>query len=288
MDIRKIEYFIKVAECLSYSKAAKQLHISHQALSKQIQQLEQEVGANLLERTTTRVSLTEVGQKLYEIFKPILRDMHRGCEELQEFVRYKKDNLRIGYFSTLSYGRLIEPVIRRLQEEIPKVQVDILATDIGLERQLLEQDSIDLAVSLLFDEEEWKEYPHVILKRERLKIIVSDQHPWHEKEQITTEDLLLGSLLVYENRPSKGKDVFFSGLQVKERVPVRNADSYMNTLRQGQHFGVIGENYSRREGVFKLFDLPKDLQQTVPVIAAFKMLHPRVEVFRGLDSELDK
>lgn len=286
MDTRKIEYFIKIAECLSFSKAAEQLHISHQALSKQIQQLEQEVGANLLERTTTRVALTEVGQKLYDIFKPILRDMHRGYGELQEFVRYKKDNLRIGYFSTLSYGRIMEPVIHYLQTEIPNVRVDILATDIGLERQLLEQDSIDLAVSLLFDENSWKDYPYVILKEERLKIIVSDQHPWYRQECVTTEDLCQGSMLVYENRPSKGKGAFFDGLCVKERIQVRNADSYMNTLRRGQHFGIIGENYSRREGNFKLFDLPKELKQSVPVIAAFKKLHPRVNVFKKMEHKM--
>ncbi len=284
MDIRKIEYFIKVAECLNFSKAAEQLHISHQALSKQVRQLEEEVGADLLERTTTRVSLTEVGQKLYDIFKPILREMHKGFGELEEFVRYKKDNLRIGYFSTLSYGRIIEPVIHFLQEEISDVRVDILATDIGLERMLLEQDSIDIAISLLFDEREWKDYPYVILREESLKIIVSDQHPWYERETITMEDLTCGSMLVYENRPDKGEEAFFNRLHVKERVQVRNADSYMNTLRQGKHFGIIGENYSRREGDFKLFDLPEEIRQNVPVIAAFKKLHPRAEVFKKMSS----
>lgn len=283
MDIRKIAYFIKVAETLNFSKAAEQLHISHQALSKQIQQLETEIGARLLERTTTKVSLTEVGQRMYNIFLPILRDMHRGYTELQEFVKYKKDTLRIGYFSTLSYGRVIEPVIQFLQENAPQIRVDILATDIGLERQLLEQDSIDMAISLLFDENEWKDYPYVILRKEKLRLIVSDHHPWYEKETVTATDIAQGSMLVYENRPDKGDKAFFHGMQVKERIHVRNADSYMNTLRQGKHFGVIGENYSRREGNFKLFDLPDGYHMDVPVIAAFKKLHPRVSLMRKLE-----
>lgn len=49
---------------------------------------------------------------------------------------------------------------------------------------------------------------------------------------------------------------------MKERVHVRNADSYMNTLRRGEHFGLIGENYSRREGAFKLFDLPVGVRRS--------------------------
>lgn len=282
MDIRKIEYFMKVAETLNFSKASAELHISHQALSKQIQQLEAELGAKVLERTTTKVSLTEVGQKLYDIFVPILRDMNRGYAEVQEFVKYKKDTIRIGYFSTLSYGRIIEPVILFMQDHDPQIRIDILATDIGLEKQLLEQDSIDMAISLLFDEAEWREYPYVILRREKLQIIVSDHHPWYEKDVITVDDIAQGRMLVYENRPDKGEEAFFHGMQVLERVPVRNADSYMNTLRQGKHFGVIGENYSRREGQFKLFELPEGYRQEVPVIAAFKKLHPRVRLMQSL------
>lgn len=282
MDIRKIEYFMKVAETLNFSKAATELHISHQALSKQIQLLEQELEAKLLERSTTKVSLTEVGEKLYSTFLPILREMHRGYGEVQEFVRYKKDTLRIGYFSTLSYPRVIAPVIQYLQKEAPQMRVDILATDIGLEMQLLQQDSIDLAISLLFDEEDWKDLPYVVLKREKLQIIVSERHPWYEKEKITLKDISEGSMLVYENRPSKGKKAFFHDLQVKERIPVRNADSYMVTLQQGTTFGVIGENYSRREGQFKLFDLPEGYYAEVPVIAAFKKLHPCVELMKNL------
>lgn len=285
MDIRKIEYFMKVAETLNYSRAAEELHISHQALSKQIQQLELELGAKVLERTTTKVSLTEVGQKLYDVFVPILRDVNRGYLEVQEFVKYQKDTLRIGYFSTLSYGRIIEPVILFIQEHAPQIRVDILATDIGLEKQLLEQDSIDLAVSLLFDENEWNAYPYIVLRKEKLKLIVSDHHPWYGKEAITVEDIADGSMLVYENRPDKGEEAFFYGMQVKERVPVRNADSYMNTLRQGKHFGVIGENYSRREGQFQLFDLPDGYQKEVPVIAAFKKLHPRAGLMEQLGNE---
>ncbi len=283
MDIRKIEYFMKVADTLNFSRAAAELHISHQALSKQIQQLEAEIGARLLERTTTKVSLTEVGQKMYDIFLPIIRDVNQGYAKLQEFITYKKDTLRIGYFSTLSYGRVIEPVIGFMQEHAPQIRIDILATDIGLERQLLHQDSIDMAISLLFDEEEWKEYPYVVLRKEKLQIIVSDHHPWYEKNTITISDIEKGSMLVYENRPDKGDKAFFHGMTVIERVHVRNADSYMNTLRQGKHFGIIGENYSRREGNFKLFDLPEGYQMDVPVIAAFKRLHPRVEIMKKLN-----
>lgn len=286
MDIRKIEYFIKVAENLNYSKTAEQLHISHQALSKQIQQLELDLGARLFERTTTKVTLTEVGRKLYEVFEPIVRQMYQGYDEVAAFIRYKKETLRIGYFSALSYGRLIEPVLQFLQGEMPEVRIELLATDVGLERTLLAQDSIDVAISLRFDAQEWEQFSQVVLKEEKLKLIVSDKHPWYEKERITVADLVEGRMLVYENRPKEGAGAFFDELAVKERVHVRNADSYMNTLRRGEHFGLIGENYSRREGTFKLFDLPVGCADRVCVIAAFKRLHPQADVLEKLEGSL--
>lgn len=156
MDIRKIEYFISVAEHLNFSKAAEELHISHQALSKQIQVLEQELGAKLLERTTAKVSLTEVGRKLYDAFVPLMRNMYREYQQIQEFVKYKRDTLRIGYFNGLSYNRVISPMIQHILEKEPEIRIDMLATDIGLVKELLYQDSIDFAVSLMFDEKDWQ------------------------------------------------------------------------------------------------------------------------------------
>ncbi len=285
MDIRKVEYFIKLAETLNYSKTAQELHITHQTLSKQIQLLENECGAKLLERSTTKVSLTEIGKKMYDIFKPIIREIHRGTHELEEFVKYKKDTLRIGYFSILSYSRIVEPVIEKIQFQNPNLRIDLLATDIDLVKQLLEQDSIDLAIAPKFGNE-WDELPHVELKQEPLQVIVAEKHPWYSKEKITLEDMREERMLVYQNRPIEGKQSFFHELQVKERVPVRNADSYMNTLRRGEYFGIIGENYSRREGKYRLLELPESLQKNYPLVAAFKRLHPMVKQMQALEGLL--
>lgn len=61
MNFRKIEYFLSVAEYLNFSKAAEAIHISHQALSRQIRVLEEDLGAALFERSTSKVILTEAG-----------------------------------------------------------------------------------------------------------------------------------------------------------------------------------------------------------------------------------
>ena len=274
MDIRKIEYFIKVAEVLNYSKAAEQLHISHQALSRQIQILENEIGAKLLERTTTKVTLTEVGKKTYDIFKPLLRDMYRSYNDVLEFVRYKKDTLRIGYFNGISYKRVVAPIINGILDQRPGLRIDMLSTDIGLIRELLEQDSIDLAIALMFDENDWEHVTCVPLFDAPLKIIVSDKHPWYSLDTVSLEQIADAPMLVYENRPLEGNEAFLHNLKVRERIPVRNVDTYMNLLERGDAFGIVGDIYSRREGNFRLLPLPSHINATAKVIVAFKKLHP--------------
>lgn len=283
MDIRKIEYFLKVAETLNFSKAAAQMHISHQALSKQIQLLEDEIGVPLLERSTKRVALTEVGLKVLTTFRPLMRELEQGYKDVLEFVKYKKDTLRIGYFNGLSYSRIVSPVVRKLEEQAPHLRIDMLATDVSLVKQLLEQDSIDLAIFPVFGEYKWRNIIIAPILTSPTKIIVSEQHPWYHKAAVTPEMLAEGTLLVYENRPLEGEDSFLPNIGTKNRLPVHNFDTYMSHLRRGEAFGIVGTTYSRREGQYKLFNLPQNYQSDSMISVAYKPLHPLKNLLQSLN-----
>ena len=126
----------------------------------------------------------------------------------------------------------------------------------------------------MFDETDWNNVTCVPLSEAPLKIIVSDKHPWYTQDQISPEQIADASMLVYENRPLEGNDAFLHNLQVKQRIPVRNVDTYMNLLEQGGAFGIVGDIYSRREGNFRLLPLPSAVSTNAKVIVAFKKLHP--------------
>lgn len=278
MDFRKIESFLKVADTMNISRAAEELHISHQGLSKQIRILEQELGANLLERGPSGIRLTEAGKKMNEWFRPIVSEANYHYNKLEEFVRVKKTTVNVGYFNALSYRQCVKPAIQFLEETQPSLKIDILATDIGMVRKFLNDDVIDIGITIMISEDDWLDVSYVRLFDFPMKIIVSERHPWYQLERISEQDMRGGSLLYYAD----GSIAFLENLEVKEHIPVHNFDTYIGRLIDGQEFGIVADIYSKREGEFRLFDLPASSQFSGTVIAAYKKEHPLRNAFNKI------
>ncbi len=283
LDLRKIIYFLKVAETLNFNIAARELHISHQALSKQVGSLEEEIGEKLLERSTTKVRVTEIGRKVYDLYRPLLLSWEQAGKTLESFVEARKKVLRLGYFSGLSYERVIEPVLQYLLEKQPDLKINMLAADLTLLQDLMMNDSVDLVLTHGIHTSDWGGVESVVLRTDPLYILVSENHPWYEKDSVTEEDLKNACFLVYENgRPLYGEGAFFPELPAMKREPAYNLDSYMVILQQGRHFGVVGPSYTRREGNFRLLPLPAPYRRSHMITAMYKKLHPQRETLKNL------
>lgn len=279
MDFRKIEYFITVAEYLNFSRAAEEIHISHQALSKQIRSLEEELGAALFERTTTKVVLTEAGRKLYQAFQPIVESAYKEYENIEKFIELRKSHLSIGYFNALSYPLIIDPVIQFLKSKKPELEIDVSAGDVGAVRQRLTEDKSDLLITTVWDMEKWTDVQSVILKTFPLKIIVSSNHAWYDRTKpVTVKELEKESLLHYQT----GDLDFMKQMKVARRIPIQNYDTYINRLYAGKEIGVIADIYSPREGQFRLIELPEKYRSSIYLLAAYKKEHPLKSIFKQL------
>ncbi len=282
MDVRKIEYFIHCAECLNITRAAARIHISQQALSKQIRQLEVELGERLFERSNSSLKLTEVGKKVYDTFSPLIRNLYYGYDEVQEFIKYKQNTVRFAYFSDIPYNEIIAPLIKRMQELSPNVRVNMIATDIGLDREFLMQDSVDFAVSVKVEDSLWKDVNYCVIKTLPSKIIVSENHPWYKKSSVTVEDIAEENFIVYDDPSAGGIEYYMDFIKAKERIAVPNVDTFMGVLAQGRGFGVMSETYSRKSEHYWLLDLPECYAHTVEIVVAYKKLHPLRNIFEQL------
>lgn len=279
MDFRRIEYFIEVAKELSFSKASKQLHISHQALSSQIQKLEEELGVKLFERSIPNILLTDVGKRLFDAFCPVVTEAHEAYTQIENYVNYRKHTLSISYFNALSYDRILEPLVQFIKKSKQDLDVDVTALSIEDARDTFMEDESDLLVTVMMDPGEWQTVTWHSVMHFPLRIIVSEHHPWYSKEIITEADIKQGSLLYYKT----GSPAFLKDLNTRDRISMKNFDTYMARLVKGQEFGVVADIYSRREGNFKLFDMPESCRAYADIIVAYKKEHPLAYMLKGLE-----
>lgn len=124
MELRHLRYFVAVAEEQNISRAAIRLRISQPPLSRQIRDLEREMGVKLFERSARAVRLTEAGRIFLLEARNALRRADEAIE-LMEFVsRGKRGQVRVGYAASPS-AELLPRILRKLQHTHPEVRVDL-------------------------------------------------------------------------------------------------------------------------------------------------------------------
>src|SRR5215475_1669695 len=123
MELTRLRSFIVLAERLHFGDAARLLHLSQPALSKQIQQLEEEIGAPLLDRGRHGAQLTEVGSLFAEEARRLVRQVDAAFEQGRRAARGEVGKLAIGFgFSTVT---LVPRVISKFRLHHPEVEIEL-------------------------------------------------------------------------------------------------------------------------------------------------------------------
>ncbi len=145
LDVRALKYFTKVVELGSITRAATQLHIAQPALSRQIRNLEEELGIALMIRESRGVRLTEHGQLLFERAQAILRDVQRTRDELRGSAASPSGTVAVGLVPTLC-PVIAPPLFATLRATYPKIELTISENPTGPLLDWLGEGRIDLAI----------------------------------------------------------------------------------------------------------------------------------------------
>jgi DNA-binding transcriptional LysR family regulator len=121
MELRHLRYFVTVAEELHFTRAAQRLHIGQPPLSQQIQALEEEIGAQLLERSKRWVRLTEAGRLFLDDARRILSLSEQAAETARRASRGEVGELRIGFTSSTPFSNFLPSVINTYRQRFPHV-----------------------------------------------------------------------------------------------------------------------------------------------------------------------
>jgi DNA-binding transcriptional LysR family regulator len=122
-DLRQLRYFVAVAEELSFTRAARRLHISQPPLSQQIQALEQDLGARLFDRDKRNVALTEPGRTLLEQAHQILAKADEARREVTQAAAGFSGRLRLAYTVSVSFHPSLPQILLRFGHHAPGVRV---------------------------------------------------------------------------------------------------------------------------------------------------------------------
>ena len=196
VNLRALQYFVKLAELQHFSKAAEACFVSQPTLSTQIMKLEEELGVQLVERIPRKVQLTPVGKEIAERARHVLRDI----EQIRMTARRSRDpetgTLKLGIFPTLA-PYLLPHVVPGVRKRFPALKLQLSEEKTEDILQQLEDGELDAALLALPLDEDGLEVE--ILFEEPFLLALPESHPLADKAQIEMEDLVDAELLLLED-----------------------------------------------------------------------------------------
>ena len=143
MELRHLRYFAAVGDALSFTKAAEALHLAQPSLTRQIQDLETEIGVRLLNRSKRQVSLTPEGRSFLSDAKRVLAHSVDIVESVQRLSRHETGALNIGYVANL-FPPPLPVALAAFQRKFPTVSINLFDMTYGDQFRAIKEGKIDL------------------------------------------------------------------------------------------------------------------------------------------------
>ena len=201
MNLSVLKYFIEIAECRSFTRASERLFITQPTLSRQIQDLEEEMGVQLLIRGGHALRLTEPGERLLREAKEIVK----RCDELREIVRKEEDRiegvLKIDYQAFLDTRQMFH-ALKPFSEKNPYVDLTLSrSSNTDLQRDLV-MGNCDLAIAMKICVKEVPDLEYIHLQKNSLQIAVPQDHPLAGKTSVPIQQLAEERFIMLERQNS--------------------------------------------------------------------------------------
>jgi DNA-binding transcriptional LysR family regulator len=175
MDVRQLEYFVAVAEELSFTRAAARCHVVQSALSYQIARLEREHGVALFERTSRSVRLAAAGELLLPRAHAVLDELAAARVELAELAGVIAGRLRLGMIgNTGQAAPVVDAALTAFHRRHPAVEIAISDTGSARMAEQVRAGELDMAFVGLLADQVPSDLVHRLLADEPLVVITPD------------------------------------------------------------------------------------------------------------------
>ena len=218
MEIRQLRAFVAIAESGTFTAGALRVHVTQAAISMQIRQLENEIGAKVFVRAPRHVILTEAGEQLLRRARHILREHDAALDEIAELAGAERGRLRIGSASAMVLTEQLPAILKELRKQHPAAEIGVTS---GTSEVLVDQilaGEIDIAfVSLPVDVRGIKTER---LSEDQLVAIASPRHKLAKQKTISAYTLAGERLILGERGGNTRRliDQFFAQAGVTPKV----------------------------------------------------------------------
>jgi DNA-binding transcriptional LysR family regulator len=186
METRLLKYFSVLAEELHFGKAAKKLHISQPPLSRQIMDLEEELGVRLFNRTKRNVQLTEYGRYLKRESHKLFNQIDIMKNHLEMMKNGVVGQIKIGYVGDFMHSTFPE-ILSDIKHQYPKIDTVLLESD--TESQISELRTGLLDIGFVRTPIEAKDILVIPIYKETFSLILSKSHPLSSRKNIPLKEL---------------------------------------------------------------------------------------------------
>ena len=242
MELRQLKYFVKAAETLNFSEAAKALFITQSTLSQQIRQLEIEMDTQLFLRNSHEVLLTETGENLLTYARRTLFEAEACVNRIHDLQKVMTGTLNIGV--TFSFSPILTETLVDFMKKYPKVKLNIFYKSMVELLDMLSRHEVDFVLAFKPTIKS-KEIESHVLFNNHLAAIVHPDHPLAAFDKITLNDLQQYDLAL----PTKGMQArnefdkiqsFYHG-DFKVRIELNSVNILLKLIKQSNLVTVLSE-----------------------------------------------
>jgi len=214
MELRHLRYFVAVAEELNFTRAAEKLHLAQPSLTRQIHNLEQELGVRLLDRARNQVSLTEEGRRFLVDARRLVALSLESVKAVQRFSRGESGQLNLGYLFKFNFD-LLPATLGTFYRGSPEIAVNLFDMSPAEQLRALEGRKIDLGFVGLRPPAAYKKGATLAwecVAHHDVVVVLPAAHPLAKKSKIQILDLRPLFFVAMSEETHPGSRAWLSGL----------------------------------------------------------------------------
>src|SRR6266853_6607385 len=249
MELRHLRYFVAVAEALNFTKASARLRVAQPALSRQMTDLEDELGVDLMKRSPRGVTLTAEGKLFLDEVRELLKRADESVEKVRALARGEYGELHIGYAPSPTV-EILPPALAAFQKAVPRVKV--LLHDLSSDELIagLQNATLELAIMVYQPiDQQTAGIEFELLRTYPLCVAITAAHPFARLKSITLE-MLAAEPLVGLRRKDYPEyyhfiDRIFAPIRAKPRIAVEcdSASSLITEVEAGRGIALASPSF---------------------------------------------